>query len=218
MARRDNGQTLDESPAVVEWANQRLTFSTVPFGPASYREVMQEIRKSGKTAPTLAQSIAMLYSAWNNRDKKYSRDLLTLDKTPSLWTDTVLFYSPQEIYAIDHLPINDDTLSPDDSSIYSFLSGQNARSLQRSNSLTEKDILTLAAGKEGAALVDKLTEKYPSGNLLVFQLSKNSSGERPISLSSVGNTARPNSLLTIDGASWAGSKRYCYPVVAQDKH
>ncbi len=70
---------------VVTEPGKQITFNTSPFGPGSYIEVGNEIDKAGLRRPTIKDTVSLVYSAMQNPDNEYSKQVLRIFNDDWFW-------------------------------------------------------------------------------------------------------------------------------------
>ena len=64
----------------VDHQDKKLTFIHPAKGPNSYFNVRSQILESNLRTPTMAENASLVYSAWQNPEKRYSNEIINILK------------------------------------------------------------------------------------------------------------------------------------------
>jgi len=169
----------------VSHQNENITFVAPYFGPAHYDEVGNQIDRAGLLRPTFAETVSLVYSAIENKDNKYAKQVLgILNDGYNFWGFNKIKYNPKVgVWISDrnrknvHVP-------------FELKTGK--------NSFNELVVLALAEGEEGVEKLVKITKSL-----------KKKSYDWSFDLENVDSTEynRVASLESHDRAIYCG--RYC---------
>lgn len=163
-----------------------LTFIYPLIGPDSYDNVRAQILEDSLLLPTMAQTASLVYTAWRNPAEEYSRRIINLLKSNSLWTFNKITYSPNSgSYIYEDLENKKDIqvgFVP-----FGYKVGE-----QSPKQLERNPFVLVLAGEEGAEKLAEISTNYKF---------------KPY-LSSFNNVAFDTKLVAALGSDWVGGRLY----------
>lgn len=180
-----------------------ITFLHPAYGPDDYFSVQRGIEKAGLRVPTMAETISLAYSAWQNPNEKYSKEIIQLLKNGWFWGFTGNLYVPNKgVYIQDNPEVksgivimNEQDLvkkleSGDDSVRFVPFGFQNGEISLRE--LEKNPYVQALVGEEGAEKLGEVTDKYRKKLYLYSFKNVNEPIARVPALSSDWNDLRLN--------------------------
>lgn len=152
-----------------------LTFIYPAKGPDTFVNVRAQLEDDSLTMPTMAimaETASLVYSAWQNSDNKYSKDIIRKMKDNWLWVNNALLYVPKTgVYVVDSPKIVDGNVSLNEKDLLKRLKDEDPcvrfvgfgyqLEKQTSLQLAKNPFVIALAGKEGAEKLAEVSEKYP---------------------------------------------------------
>ncbi len=80
---------------VVPHQGKRITFVAPHAGPSTYSAVGEEIDNAGLLRPTFAEIVSLVYSATQNLDNKYAKQVLDILNDRWFWGFNTIRYEPK---------------------------------------------------------------------------------------------------------------------------
>ena len=119
----------------------------------------------------MAETAFLVYSAWQNQDNKYSKDIIGKLKSNWFWTNNALLYVPKNgVYVVDSPKIVDGKVSLNEEDLSKRLKGGDSKVRfakfgyqlegQTSLQLAKNSFVKALAGDEGAEKLAEISEKY----------------------------------------------------------
>jgi len=133
---------------VVPHKGKRVTFVAPYFGTGTYNQVGKQIDDAKLLRPTFAETVSLVYSAIQNKDKKYAQQVLDILNTNWLWGFNNIIYKPKEGAFIS------DRNRKDVHVPFGFKTGE----YSLPNLVKNPFVLALTEGKEGAEKLGKIAK------------------------------------------------------------
>jgi len=133
---------------VVPHKGKRVTFVAPYFGTGTYNQVGKQIDDAKLLRPTFAETVSLVYSAIQNKDKKYAQQVLDILNTNWLWGFNNIIYKPKEGAFIS------DRNRKDVHVPFGFKTGE----YSIANLVKNPFVLALTEGEEGAEKLGKIAK------------------------------------------------------------
>ncbi len=164
---------------VVPHQGKRITFIAPHFGPSTYNAVGEQIDEAGLLRPTFAETVSLVYSATQNPDRRYAKQVLGILNDRLFWGFNTIRYEPNQGAFISNRNRSDVNVP------FGFKTGENSLEEFVKNPF----VLALAEGEEGA---DKLVKIAKSMKITpyVWSFGKVKSTEKTASALDSGRSGR----------------------------
>jgi hypothetical protein len=157
----------------------KLTFAYPVKGPGNYQEVGGQIDNDKKPSqlyrPTTAETISLIYAAFQDEDNKYSQEIIDIFKSRHFWCFTKNLWTPKGVYVVDDKDgskLNrkdlEKRLEQKDTSVRFVPNGFKLRE-QTPKELEANPYVIAHAGEEGAQKLAKIASEFKN-NPLVYGL------------------------------------------------
>jgi hypothetical protein len=133
---------------VVPHQGRRITFVAPNFGSSTYNAVGEQIDNARLLRPTFAETVSLVYSATQNPDNKYAKQVLDILKKRWFWGFNTTRYEPKQGAFIS------DRNRKEVNVPFGFKTGENSLEEFVNNSF----VLALAEGEEGAEKLVKIAK------------------------------------------------------------
>jgi len=133
---------------VVPHQGKRITFVAPNAGPSTYNAVGKEIDNAGILRPTFAETVSLVYSATQNSDNKYAKQVLNILTDRWFWGFNTIRHEPNEGAFISDRNRKDIYVP------FGFKTGENSLEEFVKNPF----VLALAEGEEGAEKLVKIAK------------------------------------------------------------
>ncbi|MBI2004531.1 hypothetical protein HYS72_03655 [Candidatus Pacearchaeota archaeon] len=120
-----------------------------PAFKGNYENVGRQMREAGLIEPTPEQTASLVYSAFENLDNKYAKDIKQIMKDNWVWMFNTIKYIPNK-GALIQKPDKDEVFVP-----FGYKIGT-----QSSLELSENPFVVGLFGKEGAEKIARVADKY----------------------------------------------------------
>lgn len=90
---------------IAPYLKDKLMFVYPAYGPNTFANVKSEIEKSDLRYPTMAETVSLVYAAFQDKDNKYSEEIIDLLRKSWLWANNRILYVPNEGAYIQDNPI-----------------------------------------------------------------------------------------------------------------
>ena len=165
---------------IAEHAGKEIIFVYPASGPGTYADVRSKISEGKLKMPTMSETASLVYSAWQNSEEKYSKEIINLLKSKWLWANNGILWAKKGVYVQDNPPVKDGNIIMDEKRLEKKLSNcqygimkscdESIRFTEYGFDLESQNAYNLAknrfvialAGTEGAEKLAKTAEKYPS--------------------------------------------------------
>ena len=172
---------------VVSHQDRNIAFVAPHAGPSTYNAVGEQIDNAGLLRPTFAETVSLAYSATQNQDNKYAKQVLDILKNRWFWGFNAIRYEPKEGAFIS------DRNRKDVHVPFGFKIGEQSLDAFVKNSF----VLALAEGEEGAEKLAKIAKSQKiTPHVWSFE-GVNSTEKRVSALDSLGSGR-----LSVDGSSY----------------
>ncbi len=213
------GLTLRKEKGVdyvdVPYKDSSISFRAKPFGPDTYANLDQQIKKAHLLRPTAAQTIALVHAAWHDPQGKYAQEIIQRLRERFFWAFNGLLYEPQDkgVYIQARPTLTKGRVIMDRNNLVKRLEAQDPSvrfvpfvdyktGEHTPSALAENKFVQALATLEGAEKLAKIAETYPS-EPRVYALTEDQVQEPTIRVAAFGSLWG-GGRLDVDGGSLVG--------------
>ncbi len=205
-----NGRTYLDVPH----SNGEISFVHPPFGYSTYADVNRQLLESNLEQPTMAQTASLVHAAWQNKDEKYSAEIIDKLRINWLWAFNGILYVPDEgAYIQDRPSLDNGKVIVDRINArfapFGYKTGQ-----QSARYLAKNKFVIALAGEEGAEELAQVADEY---RIKPHVWSVNNINEDKTRVACLGSGGGDDGL-HVDGDFWLdGRVGYAFGVMPSGK-
>ncbi len=174
MKTQNKSLRIEESDVTKLYAphlNGESTFIHPAKGPGTYIQVAKQLEEDNLHQPTMSQNTSLVYSAWQNPEEKYSKEIIDILRNNWLWCFNGILYEPKEgVYIQDNPEIKNGRVFMDKSDLVKKLEAKDPTvrfvpfgykiNEQTSKQLANNKFVQALAGEESAQKLAEASANY----------------------------------------------------------